>query len=65
MSKTKEAKSAARRDFLKFAGLSAVAGVAAASAGSSKAEASTPLKTDGAGYQETEHVKKAYELSRF
>jgi FtsP/CotA-like multicopper oxidase with cupredoxin domain len=65
MSKTKAAKSAARRDFLKIAGLSAVAGVAVASAGSRRVEASPSLKTGGAGYQETEHVKKAYELSRF
>jgi hypothetical protein len=65
MSKTKAAKSAARRDFLRIAGLSAVAGVAVASAGSRQAQAAPPSKTGGAGYQETEHVKKAYELSRF
>ena len=65
MSKTKAAKAAARRDFLKIAGLSAVAGAAMAGAGSRKAEASTSVKAGGAGYQETEHVKKAYELSRF
>jgi anaerobic selenocysteine-containing dehydrogenase len=65
MSKMKEAKSAARRDFLKIAGLGAVAGAAAASAGSRRAEASASPQTGGRGYQETEHVKKAYELSRF
>lgn len=65
MSKQTEAKTAKRREFLKLAGLGTVAGAAAA-AGSMprQAEAASASPKD-AGYRETEHVKKAYALSRF
>jgi nitrous oxide reductase len=61
-----ESKTAPRRDFLKLAGLGALAGAAAATGGAPRtAEAATAKPATGAGYRETEHVKKAYELSRF
>ena len=64
--KTGKTKAAQRRDFLKLAGLGTLAGAAAAAGGMpSKAEAATADGKTDAGYRETEHVKKAYELSRF
>ena len=66
MSKQKEAKRARRRDFLRLAGLGTVAGAAAAAGGAPrKAEAASSETSAGSGYRETEHVKKAYDLSRF
>ncbi|RDD62876.1 ubiquinol-cytochrome c reductase iron-sulfur subunit N-terminal domain-containing protein [Ferruginivarius sediminum] len=66
--KDKEAKSKARRDFFRKAGLGAGAlGAAAAGLGGRSAEAaidgSAGKKTKG--YRETAHVKKYYELARF
>lgn len=64
--KSGKTKTAQRRDFLKLAGLGTLAGAAAAAAGAPKtAEAATAKPSADAGYRETEHVKKAYELSRF
>ena len=67
MSKQKTEKSLHRRAFLKGAGLTGVAaaGVAAASLTGGKAEAALPKTGKQAGYRETEHVMKFYELSRF
>ena len=66
MSKQKEAKGTQRREFLRLAGLGTLAGAAVAAGGpAKKAEAATVETKTGAGYQETEHVKKAYDLSRF
>jgi hypothetical protein len=65
MKKEQEATATKRREFLKLAGLgsaSAVAGVAAAVVPVEAKEASS---TQRAGYRETAHVKKAYELARF
>ncbi len=56
-----------RRDFFRKASLGVgVAGAAAAGISTSKAEAAAPVAnaSNGAGYQETAHVKKFYELSR-
>ncbi len=54
-----------RRSFLKLAGAGAVLGGAAV-AGSGGAQAQTAPVDDGQGrYQETDHVRKVYELSRF
>ncbi len=57
-----------RRDFFRKASLGVgVAGAAVAGISASKATAAKP-DTDaskGAGYRETAHVKKFYELSRF
>ena len=56
-----------RRDFFKKAGLGVgAAGMAAAalSAKESKAE-ETASRPGGAGYRETAHVKKYYQLARF
>ena len=63
----KETASLGRRDFFRKAGLGAgAAGVVAAGLTAGKAEAKSPAKTGaGAGYRETEHVRKYYELSRF
>ncbi len=66
MSEAKEAKKAQRRDFLRLAGLGTLAGAAAAVSGApQKAEAADAVTSTGSDYRETEHVKKAYELSRF
>lgn len=57
-----------RRDFFRKAGLGAgAAGAAAIGLSAGKADAATPGqdKTKGAGYRETAHVKKFYELSKF
>ncbi len=52
-----------RRDFLKLAGVGAVA--AGMSAVGGKAEAGTAGEARGSGYRVTEHVRKVYELARF
>jgi hypothetical protein len=68
MKREKDLKSAGRRDFFKKAGAGlGVAGAAAVGLGSGTAAAE--VKPDrgsrNGGYRETEHVKRAYELSRF
>ena len=66
MKSTKKEASAARREFLKAAslGVGAVA-VAGTVLKVGDVKAKTPLKgLEGAGYQETDHVKKYYELAR-
>ena len=62
---TKKATKIDRRKFLRSAGVGA-AGAAAVglSAGKVSAASPDPASSKGAGYQETEHVKKFYELSR-
>ena len=53
-----------RRSFLKLAGLGAAGSVAtAAGAKTANADEADPKRL--AGYSETEHVKKVYELARF
>jgi hypothetical protein len=68
MSKKQERKSMGRRDFFRKAGLGAgVAGAAVVGLSAAKGRAvepSTP-RSSGAGYRETEHVKKFYQLARF
>jgi len=55
-----------RRSFLKGASAGAAAGAAAAvMASPSPAEAAAPGKAKSAGYQETEHVKRAYRAAQF
>ncbi len=55
-----------RRDFLKAAGITGgAAGVAAMALTSKSAKAAVPETGSKSGYQETEHVKKYYELARF
>jgi hypothetical protein len=62
----KEETSIGRRDFFRKAGLGAGAvGVAAVGLSVAEAEAAPAKPSKGAGYQETEHVKKYYELARF
>ncbi len=53
-----------RRSFLKLAGAGAVVSGAAA-VGSGTAQAETPQDTNQGRYQETDHVRRVYELSRF
>lgn len=66
MSSDKDAKVAARRQFLKLASLGAVAGTVAAAAGDGRNEAAAAEPEQRAkGYRETAHVKKVYELARF
>ena len=65
MNKTKGAKSAARRDFLRTAGLGAIAGAAAASVGPRKAEAAVSDDSGKSGYRETAHVRKVYEVFQY
>jgi hypothetical protein len=64
MTKEQEATGAKRREFLKLAGLGAVTGAAAA-VGAKPATAKVEPDGKRAGYRETAHVKKAYELARF
>ncbi len=55
-----------RRDFLKAAGITGgAAGVAAMALTSKSAMAAVPESGARSGYQETDHVKKYYELARF
>ena len=62
----KEESAIGRRDFFRKAGLGAgAAGVAAAGLTATQSEAAVPETKASAGYRETEHVKKVYELSRF
>lgn len=65
---------ASRRKFMRSAGLGLGAAGAAAAylghGGASDAEAAEPTKIDGngktkAGYQETDHVRRYYQLARF
>jgi hypothetical protein len=68
MSKKKDEASIGRRDFFLKAGLGAGAvGAAAVGLSAEHGEAAEPVKSASgrAGYRETEHVKKYYELSRF
>lgn len=53
-----------RRDFLKMAGLGAVAGGATLVATKGESEAAEPGRA-GSGYQETDHVRTYYKLARF
>ena len=53
-----------RRSFLKLAG-SGTVGVIAVATGAEAASPGDAKPADGAGYSETEHVKKVYELARF
>jgi hypothetical protein len=64
MKKEQEATAAKRRDFLKLAGLGSVTAVAGAAV-AAPVEAKEEPAAGGAGYRETAHVKKAYELARF
>lgn len=65
MEEKKATHSTDRRGFLKLAGAGVVGGGAAAAATVVPAAAATsePEKTDG--YQETEHVRRYYELAKF
>lgn len=61
----KEEINAGRRDFFKKAGLGAGAAAVAMTASQAGAvEAVSPQKK-GAGYTESDHVRKFYELARF
>jgi len=65
MSRDRDEKSAAdRRDFLKLATVGTVLGGAAVAAGGS-VQAAVRADAEGAGYRETDHVKRYYDLSRF
>ena len=64
MKRDQETTGAKRREFLKLAGLGAVSGAAAA-VGAKPAEAEAGPQDRRAGYRETAHVKKVYELARF
>lgn len=65
---TKEGKSIDRRSFFKSAGVGAgaIGGAAVLAVAGKDADAAEPVKSPtAAGYRETEHVKKYYELSKF
>ena len=65
---TKETVAVNRRDFFRKASLGVgAAGAAVAGLSTSKTKAADPAKgaSAGAGYRETAHVKKYYELARF
>ncbi len=62
----KAKKSLPRRDFLKVAGITGgAAGIAAVALTLKSAKAAVPDSGTRSGYQETDHVKKYYELARF
>jgi hypothetical protein len=65
MKKEQETTAAMRRDFLKLAGLGSATAVASAAAAVVPAEAKEEPSAQAAGYRETVHVKKVYELARF
>ncbi len=68
MSEKKKAETMGRRDFFRKAGLGAgAAGAVAVTLSRTPAKAATGggKAPDGKGYQETDHVKKYYELARF
>jgi hypothetical protein len=54
-----------RREFFKKAGLGAGAAAVAVAAPQAGAVAAVATPTKGAGYTETDHVRKYYELARF
>ena len=56
---------AERRNFLKLAGVSAVAGGVALVSGGKTAEASTTADENGRLYTQTDHIKTYYDLARF
>ncbi len=62
MTEKKTKDTADRRDFLKLAGLGALASGATVVAGAAEASEAVP---DSSGYRETDHVKKVYETARF
>ena len=67
MSKENESQKNSRREFLKSASLATgAAGVVAVAVSSTSAQAKVSKgEASQSGYQETEHVKKYYELARF
>lgn len=65
MKRTEKSDTLARRDFLKGAGVAGAAGIATAALSGKEAQAALPETRQVGGYQETEHVMKYYELSRF
>jgi hypothetical protein len=65
MNKEQKASAAKRREFLKLAGLGSVGAVAGAAIAAVPVEAKEEPSPSAAGYRETEHVRKAYELARF
>jgi len=60
----KEGQGASRRDFLKFASVSAPAAVAAAATGGTQAEAATPNLAE-TRLQDTAHTRAYYASARF
>jgi len=68
MSEKKKETAVGRRVFFKKAGLGAsVIGAAAVGSAAKKSTAAEPSKgaSSGAGYRETAHVRKYYDLARF
>ena len=63
MDDSKKKDGASRRDFLKLAGTSAPAAVAAVAVGTT--EAAAEEVTPGSGLKKTEHVKKYLATARF
>ncbi|MGI9423847.1 MAG: twin-arginine translocation signal domain-containing protein [Hyphomicrobiaceae bacterium] len=64
MKREKEQVTSDRRNFLKLAGAGAVL-TGAAAAGSTSASAQETVDDRQGRYQETDHVRKVYDLSRF
>ncbi len=65
MKKDKSDAQTDRRSFLKLAGTGVVGGTAAAAATVVPAVAASPEAEKSEGYQETEHVRRYYELAKF
>jgi len=65
MKKEQEAGGTKRREFLKLAGLGSAGAVAGAAAVAAPVVAKEEPSATAAGYHETAHVRKVYELARF
>jgi hypothetical protein len=65
MTEKSDRASADRRDFLKLAGVGAVAGGVALVSGGESAEASTAAVQGKGLYKQTNHVRTYYDLARF
>ncbi|MBI3709832.1 MAG: formate dehydrogenase [Proteobacteria bacterium] len=64
--KSPRRETASRREFFKMTGLgAAIVGAAAAGAGAQPASAASPARDKDAGYRETAHVKRYYELAKY
>ncbi|MHA6325088.1 twin-arginine translocation signal domain-containing protein [Roseivivax sp. CAU 1753] len=65
MSENKQQAGASRRDFLKLAGTTAPAALAAVAVAGTEAEASAPTDAGKSGMQDTAHTRAYFDSARF